>query len=81
MLDKQNYSDLSLDELVAKQKSLAIWQKILVLATVFSVASVFYAIYMKTKMHPFWILGALFFVVNNGNKLKKVKDEILKRNN
>ena len=80
MLDKQNYSHISLEELVAKQKSLSNWQKIFIESTVFSVASVFYAIYMKTKMHPFWILGALFFVINNGNKLKKIKDEILKRN-
>ena len=81
MLDKQNYSHLSLEELVAKQKSLSSWQKIFIVAAFFSVGSVFYAIYMKTKMHPFWVLGALFFVLNNGNKLKKIKDEILKRNN
>ena len=82
MLDKQNYSDLSLEELVVKQNSLSNWQKIFVSITVVLVGMTLYSIYMKTKdMHPFLILGSLFFISNNGSKLKKIKDEILKRNN
>jgi hypothetical protein len=81
MLEKNDYSNLSLEELEAKQKSLSNWQKIFISIAVVSVGSVFYAIYMKTKMHPFWILGALFFILNNGSKLKKVEAEIEKRKN
>jgi hypothetical protein len=81
MIEKNDYSNLSLEELVAKQKSLSNWQKIFIALAVFSVASVFYAIYMKSKMHPFWILAALFFILNNGSKLKKVEAEIQKRKN
>ena len=72
-------SYLSLEELELKRKSLANWQKIFIVLTVLSVANVFYAIYMKTKMHPWWILGALFFLSNNGSKLKKVEQEIKNR--
>jgi hypothetical protein len=81
MLDKQDYSNLSLEELLAKQKSLSNWQKIFIAAAVFSVGSALYAIYIKSKMHPWWILGALFFLMNNGSKLKKVEAEIEKRKN
>jgi hypothetical protein len=81
MVELNELSNLSLEELVAKQKSLTNWKKIGIAVAVFSVGSVFYAIYMKTKMHPFWILGAMFFLVNNGSKLKKVETEIEKRKN
>ena len=81
MIEKNDYSNLSLEELEAKRQSLLNWQKIFIVATVFSVASVFYAIYMKSKMHPFWILGAMLFLLNNGTKLKKVETEIEKRKN
>ena len=81
MVEKNDYSNLSLEELIVKQKSLGNWQKIFIVAAVLSVASVLYAVYIKSKMHPWWILGSLFFILNNGSKLKKIKDEILKRNN
>ena len=81
MLDKQDYSNLSLEELVTKQKSLANWQKIFIALLVFSVGNVLYAVYMKTKIHPWWILGAFFFLNNNGSKLKKVEAEIEKHKN
>jgi hypothetical protein len=81
MAESNEFSNLSLEELVAKQNSLTNWKKIFIAVAVFSVGSVFYAIYMKTKMHPFWILGAMFFLVNNGSKLKKVETEIEKRKN
>jgi hypothetical protein len=79
MIEKNDYTNLSIEELVAKQKSLTNWQKIFIAVAVFSVGSVFYAIYMKTKMHPFLVLGALFFILNNGSKLKNVEAEIEKR--
>jgi hypothetical protein len=79
MADSNELSNLSIEELVAKQKSLSNWKKIFIAAAVFSVSSVLYAVYMKTKMHPFWILGALFFILDNGSKLKKVEAEIEKR--
>lgn len=79
MSDSKEYSNLSLEELEVKQKSLANWQKIFIGLAVFSTASSLYAIYMKTKMHPFWILGSLFFILNNGSKLKKIEAEIKNR--
>jgi hypothetical protein len=81
MADSNELSNLSLEELETKQKSLTNWKKIFIAFAVFSVGSVFYAIYMKTKMHPFWVLGSLFFILNNGSKLKKVEAEIEKRKN
>ncbi|WP_395052670.1 hypothetical protein [Flavobacterium sp.] len=79
MSDNKEYSKLSLEELIVKQKSLSNWQKIFIGLTVFSVASVLYAVYMKTKMHPFWILGSLCLMLINGSKLKKVEEEIKNR--
>ncbi len=79
MFDKKEYSNLSLEELQLKQKSLSNWQKIFIVLTVLSVLNVFYAIYMKSKMHPFWILGAMFFLLNTGSKLKKIEEEIKNR--
>ena len=79
MTENNPNSNLSLEELQLKRKSLANWQKIFVVLAVLSVANVFYAIYMKSKMHPWWILGALFFLTNNSFKLKKVEEEIKNR--
>jgi hypothetical protein len=80
MIEKNNYSNLSLEELVAKQKSLSNWQKIFIAAAFVLVGMTLYSVYMKTKnMHPFLILGSLFFILNNGSKLKKVEAEIEKR--
>lgn len=81
MAQTNELSNLSLEVLAAKQKSLAIWQKIFIATAFISVGSVLYAVYMKTKMHPWWILGALFFILNNGSKLKKVEAEIETRKN
>ncbi len=81
MVDKNNYSNLSIEELEAKRQSLSNWQKIFISIAVFSVGSVLYAIYMKTKLHPFLILGSLFFMLHNSGKLKKVEAEIEKRKN
>lgn len=80
MIEKNDYSNLSLEELVVKQKSLSNWQKIFIAIAVVLVGMTLYSVYMKTKdMHPFLILGALFFILNNGNKLKKVESEIEKQ--
>jgi hypothetical protein len=81
MTESNELSNLSLEELVTKQKSLSNWQKIFIVAAVFSVGSVLYAVYIKSKMHPWWILGSLFFILNNSGKLKKVEAEIEKRKN
>ena len=80
MSDNKEYSNLSIEELIVKQKSLVNWQKIFIVIAVFSVGSVLYSVYTKSKMHPWWILGSLFFILNNGNKLKKVETEINNRN-
>lgn len=81
MTENNPYSNLSLEELELKRKSLSNWQKIFVFFAVFSTASVLYAVYMKTKMGPFWILGSLCLIFLNGSKLKKVEEEIKNRNN
>lgn len=82
MLDKKDFSNLSLEELVAKQKSLSNWQKIFIAIAVILVGMTLFSVYKKTKdMHPFLILGSLFFILNNGSKLKKVEAEIEKRKN
>ena len=79
MIEKNEFSSLSQEELIAKQKSLLNWRKIFIVVAVYSVASVLYAVYMKSKMHPFFILGSLFLIVSNGSKLKKVEIEINNR--
>ena len=41
-----------------------------------------YAVYKDNiSKHAFFILAALFLVMNNGNKLKKVDEEIANRKN
>jgi archaellum biogenesis protein FlaJ (TadC family) len=80
MLDKQDYSNLSLEELVVKQKTLSNWQKIFIAIAFILVGMTLFSVYMKTKnMHPFLILGSLFFILYNGTKLKKVEEEINNR--
>lgn len=80
MSEKENYSNLSLEELVAKQKLLAKWRNIFIGIAIVLVGITFYSIYKKNNdMHPFLILGSLFFILNNGSKLKKVELEISKR--
>lgn len=79
MSDNKEYSNLSIEELIVKQKSLSNWQKIFVFVCVFSVLMTLYSIYMKTKMSPFWILGSLCLIFLNGSKLKKVEEEIKNR--
>lgn len=80
MTEQNEYSALSLQELRTKQKSLSNWQKIFIAIAIVLVGMTLYAVYMKTKnMHPFLILGSLFFISKNGNKLKKVEAEIENR--
>lgn len=82
MSDNKDYSNLSLEELLVKQESLSNWQKIFISIAVVSVAMTLYAVYKgNIGKHAFFILGSLFFVLNNGSKLKKVEIEIEKRKN
>jgi hypothetical protein len=82
MSDNKEYSNLSIEELVVKQKSLSNLQKIFIGIAVILVGMTLYSVYMKTKdMHPFLILGTLFMIFINGSKLKKVEEEIKNRNN
>ena len=82
MIEKNEYSNLSLEYLVAKQKSLSNWQKIAVIITFVLVAMTLYSVYKKSHdMHPFLLLGSLFFMFYNSGKLKKVEAEIEKRKN
>ena len=80
MSNTTTYSNLSLEELLAKQKSVSNWQKIVVGLTVISVAMTLYAVYKHTiGKHAFFILGSFFLMINNGSKLKKIDQEIEKR--
>lgn len=82
MIEKNEYSNLSLEYLVAKQKSLSNWQKIAVIITFVLVAMTLHSVYKKSHdMHPFLLLGSLFFMFYNSGKLKKVEAEIEKRKN
>lgn len=80
MTDNKDYINLSLEELVTKQKSLTNWKKIFICIAVVSVLMTLYAVYRDNiGKHTFFILGSLFLIVNNGSKLKKVEEEIKKR--
>ncbi len=80
MFEKKDYTNLSLEELLEKQKSLTNWQKIFISISVVLVGMTLFAVYKKSNdMHPFFILGSLFLILNNGAKLKKVELEINKR--
>jgi 4-amino-4-deoxy-L-arabinose transferase-like glycosyltransferase len=80
MSDTKILSNLSIEELVAKQKSLTNWQKIFISIAVVLVGMTLFAVYKKSNdMHPFLILVSLFLILDNGTKLKKVEAEINKR--
>ena len=80
MTEKNELPNLSLEDLLAKQKALSVVQKLFIVVQVLLVASTLSAIYLKNKdMHPFLILIFLLLIFNNGNKLKKIKTEIEKR--
>lgn len=77
MFQKNNYATYTLDELIAKQKSLVSRQKIFVGVAVICVCVTLYEVYKKShNLHPFYILGCLFLIFNNGDKLKKIQHEI-----
>ena len=81
MISNPDYSNLSTADLLAKQKSTATWQKIFVGSAAVLVLMTLYSIYKKThNMHPFLILGSLVLILNNNSKLKKIQDELNKRN-
>jgi hypothetical protein len=80
MSNTNDYSKLSTEELLTKQKSLANWQKIFIAFAVISTLMTLYAVYKDTVgKHAFFILGSLFLMIINSNKLKKVEEEINKR--
>lgn len=80
MTEKNEYSNLALEDLLAKQKSLSVIQKLFIAVQVLLVVSTLYAIYIKYReMHPFLILFFLILILDNGSKLKKIKAEIDKR--
>ena len=80
MLDQNDYSNLSLEELVTKQKSLSNSQKKFIAIAVVLAGMTLYLIYKHTlKMHPFLMFGSIFLILDNGNKLKKVEKEIKNR--
>ncbi len=82
MAESNEISKLSQEELETKRKSLANWQKIFVGIAAVSVVMTLYAVYKDNiDKHAFFILAALLLVMNNGNKLKKVDEEIAKRKN
>jgi hypothetical protein len=80
MSDNKEFKDLSLEELVAKQKSLTNWKKIFASIAVISVLMTLYAVYKDTiGKHVFFILGSLMLIAMNSNRLKKVEEEIKNR--
>jgi hypothetical protein len=82
MNDQKDFSDFTLEELIVKQKSLADRQKIAVVVICVLVGMTLYSVFIKSHdMHPFLLLGSLFFMFYNSSKLKKVELEIEKRKN
>lgn len=80
MSDNKEFKDLSLEELVAKQKSLTNWKKIFASIAVISVLMTLYAVYKDTiGKQAFFILGSLMLIAMNSNRLKKVEEEIKNR--
>ena len=80
MSNNKELKDLSLEELVAKQKSLTNWKKIFASIAVISVLMTLYAVYKNNiGKHAFFILGSLMLIAMNSNRLKKVEEEIKNR--
>ena len=80
MSNNKEFKDLSLEELVAKQKSLTNWKKIFASIVVISVLMTLYAVYKDTiGKHAFFTLGSLMLIAMNNNRLKKVEEEIKNR--
>ena len=82
MFDKKKYTNLSLLELVTKQTFLIKLQKAAVVVASILIGNVFYTIYKQGHtMHPFLLLGTLFYIVYIPSELKKVQLQINKRKN
>ncbi len=80
MSDNKEFINLSLEELVVKQRSLINWKKIFTGIAVLSVLITLYAVYKDTiGKHAFFILGSLLLIAINSNRLKKVEAEIKNR--
>ena len=79
MSDNKEFINLSLEELVVKQRSLINWKKIFTGIAVLSVLITLYSVYKDTiGKHAFFILGSLLLIAINSNRLKKVEAEIKK---
>ena len=83
MNEKEKYSNLSKEQLLAKQTKLKSYSKIATVVCFLAVVNVFVGIYLKNNrgvFTVFLILGALFFMFKFGAELKKVQNEINSRN-
>ena len=83
MLEQNNFSNLSKEQLQDKETKLKRNQKFAVIIVFVAVANVLLGIYLHQNrgvFTVFLILGALFFMVKYGNELKKVQSEIKSRN-
>lgn len=78
---KKKFSNLSFEELIVKQITLFNWQKIFTVVALFSILNILYDVYKKNKIHPFLILGCLFFIINDSSNPKKEESEIENRKN
>ena len=83
MLEQNNYSNLSNEELIVEESKLKRNNKIALVVCFLAVANVLLGIYLHQNRGVFTIfliLGALFFIVKYGNELKKLQTEIKSRN-
>ena len=82
MNKQNNYSNLSKEELLAKQTKLKSYSKIATVVCFLAVVNVFVGIYLKNNrgvFTVFLILGAMLFMMKYGNELKKIQEEINSR--
>ena len=82
MNEKKEYSNLSKEELLAKQTKLKSYSKIATVVCFLAVVNVFIGIYLKSNrgvFTVFLILGAMLFMMKYGSELKKIQSEINSR--
>jgi small basic protein len=81
MPDNKEYSNLSIEELVVKQKSLPNRKNIYITIAMVLVLNTLFAIYKNNigMFHSISIIISLFFITYNSNELKKIDLEIKNR--
>ena len=82
MLEENNYSNLSKEELIAVETKLKRNSKIATVVCFLAVINVFVGIYLKSNrgvFTVFLILGAMLFMMKYGSELKKIQEEINSR--